>query len=130
LEPTSVKREVVAADFSINARHARSERQDKLPTLYLVPTLFPVAAHFCVMSVVAKLAQGRKVQKARGLRPVVENMRRSQNHFTSSDWVRFAVFRATPFAAVSRADKANEPAAKRPINRVAMFVLWANRHYL
>ena len=91
----------------------------------LLPTLSP---HRGVMSVVAPLAQRREVQQARCFWPVVEYMRRGQNHFPARYRVRLPVLRAAPLATVLRPIEAHEPAPQFPVCWVARLVLRSNRH--
>jgi hypothetical protein len=104
------------------------ELQGMLPALQfrsLLPTLAP---HLGVVGVVALLAQRREVQEARCFWPVVEHMRRGQNHFPARYRVRLAVLRAAPLAAVPRPVEAHEPAPQFPVCRVARLVLRSYRH--
>ena len=80
------------------------------------------------MGVVALLAQRREVQQARRFWPVVEHMRRGQNHFPARYRMRLSVLRAAPLAAVLRPVKAHKPASQLPVFRVSGSVLRSNRH--
>lgn len=99
-----------------------------LPALQFRSLLPALAPHLGVVGVVALLAQGREVQQARRFRPVVKHMRRGQHHFAARYWVRLAILRAAPLAAVLRSEETHEPAPQLPVRRVARFVLGAYRH--
>jgi len=99
-----------------------------LPTRQFKSLLPTLAAHLCVVGVVAPLAQRREVQQARRFWPVVKHMRRRQNNFPASNRVRFSVFCSAPLAAVPRPEETHKPAAQLPVFRVSRFVLRSYRH--
>ena len=104
------------------------ELQSMLPALQFRPLLPALSAHFCIVGVVTFLAQRREVQQASHFWPVVENMRRGQNHFTARYWVRLAVLGSAPFAAVPRPVVAHEPAPQLPVCRVSRLHFRSYRH--
>jgi hypothetical protein len=99
-----------------------------LPALQFRSLPPAVAPHFGVVAVVAFLAQRSEVQKARRLWPVIEYVRRRQNHFAARYRVRLAVLRAAPLAAVLGSVDAHEQAPQLPVCRVARLVLRSYRH--
>ena len=99
-----------------------------LAALQFRSLLSAIAPHLRVVGVVALLAQRREVQQARRFWPVVEHMRRRQNHFAARRRVRLVVLGSAPLAAVPRPHEAHEPAPNFPVLRVARFVLGAYRH--
>lgn len=99
-----------------------------LPALQLRSLLPALAPHLGVVGVVALLAQRREVQQARRFWPVVENMRRGQNHLVARHRVLLSVLGSAPFAVVPCSVKSHEPAPQLPVLRVSRFVLGAYRH--
>lgn len=99
-----------------------------LPALQFRSLPPALAPHLGVVGVVALLAQRREVQQARRFWPVVEHMRRRQNHFASRYRVRLPVLRTAPLAAVLGSVCANEQAPQLPICRVSRLVLRSYRH--
>lgn len=99
-----------------------------LPALQFRSLLPALAPHLGVVGVVALLAQRREVQQARCFWPVVEHMRRGQNHLASRRRVRLSVLGSAPLAAVPRSHEAHEPAPQFPVRRVSRLVLRSDGH--
>ena len=107
---------------------AQLELQSMLPALQFRSLLPVLSPHLGVVGVVALLAQGREVQQARRFWPVIEHMRRCQNHFPARYRVRLAVFGSAPLATVLRSKEAHEPASQLPVCWVSRLVLRSYRH--
>jgi hypothetical protein len=84
--------------------------------------------HFSVVRVVAPLAQCCKVKKATILWSVVIYMRRGQNYFTPSYWVRFTIYCTTPFTFILSAVMPYKAAYQLPVFRVSSPHFRSNRH--
>jgi len=86
-----------------------------LPALHFRSLLPALSPHLGIVGVVALLAQRCEVQQTRRFWPVVEYMRRGQNHFAARYRVRLSVLRAAPLATVLRPVEAHEPAPQFPV---------------
>jgi len=117
-----------SAASGLGPRNSALELQSMLPARQFCSLLPSLAPHLGVVGVVALLAQRREVQEARRFWPVIEHMRRCQNHFPARYRVRLSVLGSAPLATVLRPKEAHEPAPQIPVCRVSCFVLWAYRH--